>query len=77
MRIFIARDDKPAERNRTKVERDYEAWLQRDEEIAHSQEARIRRELLGEFVDIETGCPWEEVEESIPVAVEINRKEAA
>jgi len=56
---------------------DYETWLRRDEEIARSREARIKRELLGEFVDIETGCPWELIEEPIPVAVEINRKEAA
>jgi hypothetical protein len=59
------------------MELDYEARLWRDEEFARSQEARAKRELLGEFVDIETGCPWEEIEEPIPVAVEINRKEAA
>jgi hypothetical protein len=59
------------------MELNYEAWLRRDEEIARSQEALTKRELLGEFVDIETGCSWEEIEEPIPVAVEFNRKEAA
>ena len=59
------------------MELDYEAWLRQDEELARSHEARAKHELLGEFVDIETGCPWEEVEEAIPVVVEINRKEAA
>jgi hypothetical protein len=58
------------------VERDYEAWLRRHEELARSQEARAKREPLGEFVDIETGCHWEEIEEPIPLAVQINRKEA-
>jgi hypothetical protein len=58
------------------MELDYEAWLRRDEELARPQEARLKRELLGEFMDVETGCTPEEMEVS-PMDAVTNRNEAA